>query len=344
MNRRMIRNLMSGGLITALLAGVGCMNQERRRVGQSYPSIALPAPGTVPTALNMVSLPEYVIEPPDALLIEVVIRNVKEDTDLKKLNDDLRLTNEELQKKDLKADKKKELEAEKAKIEVDRQKRIDAGPEYDGTVRDVPYQPVRNSSFQVQPDGFVHLGVYGSIPVSGLTLNQARQAIRSAIARQIEPESGGLKEERLLVVASVTEYNSKVYFVHTDGGGNGEQMFKFPVTGKECVSDAIANIRGLPQESSKRNIWVARRTPELSEQQILPVDWVGISQWGVTATDYQLFPGDHVYVKAQRLITVNNRISQILAPVQQLLGASLLGTQTINQISGRGIGFGGTSR
>jgi polysaccharide biosynthesis/export protein len=284
----------------------------------------------VPTALNMVSLPEYVIEPPDVLLIEAVIRNTKTDEELKAINERMLTAT---------ADDRAKLIEDRTKI-LKRLKTEE--PEYDGTVRNVPYQAVGNNSFQVQPDGFVHLGVYGSIPVSGLTVNQARQAIRTAIARQIDPESGGIKEERLLVVVSVTQYNSKVYYVHTDGGGAGERVFKFPITGKECVSDAIANIGGLPQEASKRNIWLARRTPELSEQQILPIDWVGISQWGVTATNWQILPGDHVYVKAQRLVTVDNTLARLLAPVQQLFGVTLLGTQTVNQISGRGIGFGGT--
>lgn len=328
MNRRAIRSVCAAGLTAVLVAAVGCLHPRERNMAHSYPTITVPPPGTVPTALNMVSLPEYVIEPPDVLRIEAVIRNSKSDSELAEINDQLRTATPD-QKKTLTERRDQLLEA------------ISAGqPEYDGTVRDVPYQAVRSDSFQVQPDGFVHLGVYGSIPVSGLTVNQARQAIRTALARQIEPESGGIKEERLLVVVSVTQYNSKMYYVHTDGGGAGEAMYKFPITGKECVADAIANIRGLPLEASKRNIWVARRTPELSEDQILPVDWVGISQWGVTATNYQLFPGDHVYVKAQRLVTVDNTLARILAPVQQLFGVTLLGTQTVNQISGRGIGFG----
>lgn len=319
MSRRTFRVVLFAGLAAGCVAAVGCVNPHPRLAAHSHtPDIAVPPPGSVPTALNMVSLPEYVIEPPDVLTILAVIRNSSVDP---------------VNTAGMTPEQKKQAEEEQ-------KKRADQPPEYTGDVRDLPYQPVRNNNFQVQPDGFVHLGVYGSVPVSGLTVNQARQAIRACLARQIEPESGGIKEERLLVVVSVTQYNSKVYYVHTDGGGAGEQVQKFPVTGKECVSDAIANIGGLSPAASKRNIWVARRTPQLSADQILPVDWVGISQWGVTNTDYQLFPGDHVYVKAQRLVTVDNTLARILAPVQQLFGVTLLGTQTVNQISGRGIGFG----
>ena len=111
----------------------------------------------MPTALNMVSLPEYVIEPPDVLLIEAVIRNTKPDEALAEVEKKL---------KDTKLDA-----TDKKKLEEERKRLQDAPPEYDGTVRDLPYQPIRNNAFQVQPDGFVQLGVYGSIPVSGLTTN-----------------------------------------------------------------------------------------------------------------------------------------------------------------------------
>ncbi len=322
MSRRTFRVVLVVNLAAWAAVSTGCMNSHPRLAAHSHtPDIAVPPPGSVPTALNMVSLPEYVIEPPDVLTIVATIRNVKEDPEL-----------------EIKPGMTPE---QRKQVEDRRKEKANLPPEYTGDVRSLPYQAVQNNAFQVQPDGFVHLGVYGSVPVSGLTVNQARQAIRACLAKQIEPESGGIKEDRLLVVVSVTQYNSKVYYVHTDGGGAGEQVQKFPITGKECVSDAIANIGGLSPAASKRNIWVARRTPYLSADQILPVDYVGLSQWGVTQTDYQLFPGDHVYIKAQRLVTVDNTLARVLAPVERLFGVTLLGAQTVNQVQGRGFGFGG---
>jgi polysaccharide export outer membrane protein len=305
---------MAMGLLIGLigLLPLGCVGPNARMIGpHSSGQIMLSPPGAVPNELNAVTLPEYVIEPPDVLQIEAVLRVVKERDN--GAGDEVKS-----------ADKRKET------------------VEYSDEVSDLPVHSIRNQ-FQVQPDGFVHLGAYGSVPVSGLTVNQARLAIRKALAAQIDVSSGGKSEDSLIVIVSVVQYNSKVYYVHTDGGGAGERVVKLPITGKEFVSDAIANIGGLPVEASKRNIWVARRTPELNEQQILPVDWVGISQWGVTATNYQLFPGDRVYVKAQRLVTVDNTLARILAPVQQIFGATLLGTQTTNQLIGRGIGFNGNN-
>jgi polysaccharide export outer membrane protein len=279
----------------------------------------------VPTELNPVSLPEYVIEPPDVINIEAGVKEVEPDPEVDRLQKELR---------------KPELaEAERQQLrEQLRQRR--ANPTYTGKVRPLDYNPVANQ-FQVKPDGTVYLGAYGTVHVAGLTQNQARVAIRSVLAKQINFEEGGTIEDRILVLVDVVAYNSKKYYVITDGGGAGERMFQFPSTGKEFVSDAIAQIGGLPEEASKRNIWVARRTPQLNEEQILPVDWVGTSQWGVTNTNYQLFPGDRVYVKAQRIVTIDRTLGKLLNPVERLLGVTLLGTQTVNQINGRGFGFGG---
>jgi polysaccharide export outer membrane protein len=114
------------------------------------------------------------------------------------------------------------------------------------------------------------------------------------------------------------------------------------VTGSETVLDALANVNGLPAVASRRNIWVARRTPHPDQPwQVLPVDWVGITQHGITATNYQLLPGDRIYVKAQRLVTIDTALARILSPVERMFGVTLLGAATVNQIKGRGFGFGG---
>ncbi|MGL6074186.1 MAG: polysaccharide biosynthesis/export family protein [Fimbriiglobus sp.] len=208
-------------------------------------------------------------------------------------------------------------------------------------INDLPLQPVYGE-YQVRPDGTVFLGVYGDVQVAGYTLKQSAQAIRDHLASKVSPETDGIKPESLLVVLDVTQYNSKKYYVFLDGGGAGEQVQSLPITGSETVLDALAAVNGLPPVASKRNIWVARRTPHGNmPEQILPVDWVGISQHGMTTTNYQIMPGDRIYVKAQRLVEIDNTIARVIAPVEKLFGITLLGASTVNQIQGRGVGFGG---
>jgi hypothetical protein len=45
-------------------------------------------------------------------------------------------------------------------------------------------------------------------------------------------------------------------------------------------------------------------------------------------------PGDRVYIMAQPLIRTNNFMQKLLAPVQQALGMTLLGSETVNSIRG----------
>jgi polysaccharide biosynthesis/export protein len=207
-------------------------------------------------------------------------------------------------------------------------------------VRSMPIQPVFGE-YQVRPDGMVYLGVYGEIQLAGYTLKQAAQAIRDQLAAKAFSDSDGANAEFLVVLLDVTQYNSKKYYVFLDGGGAGEQVYSLPITGSETVLDALAAVNGLPPVASKRNIWVARRTPHANmPDQILPVDWVGISQHGLTHTNYQVMPGDRIYVKAQRLVEIDNTLARVIAPVEKLLGVTLLGASSVNQIQGRGPGFG----
>lgn len=181
----------------------------------------------------------------------------------------------------------------------------------------------------VQMDGTISLGSYGCVHVTGLTVSQAKCVIEKHLSQWLlNPE----------ISLSVSAFNSKVYYIIIDGGGYGQQVFRLPITGNETVLDAISQINGLPPISSTRKIWVARPTPANKGcYQILPVNWQVITQAGDTETNYQLFPGDRIYVKANCLLNFNNRLSQFLYPVNNAMGATLLGVGTWNlfRIAGR---------
>jgi polysaccharide export outer membrane protein len=131
----------------------------------------------------------------------------------------------------------------------------------------------------------------------------------------------------------VLAYNSSVYYIITDGAGLGEQVYRFPVTGNETVLDAIAHINGLPVVASPKRTWVARRnTGHPGPDSMLPVDWKGITQAGNMNTNWQVMPGDRIYVQADPVRRFNNNLGKMLEPVERLLGATLLGGQTVNTI------------
>ena len=107
-------------------------------------------------------------------------------------------------------------------------------------------------------------------------------------------------------------------------------------------------IQGLPPVSSKHRIWVARPAPDcLGCDQVLPVDWNAITQGGVVRTNYQLFPGDRVYISADRLIALDNWMAKIFAPIERIFGVTLLGTYTIRNLTSNtntGVGLIGIGR
>src|SRR5262249_47338611 len=176
----------------------------------------------------------------------------------------------------------------------------DEGPKTE-VQRPLPVQDI-SGSFLVRIDGTVALGFWGSVPVAGLTLDQAAAAIRQHLLQQDTLRPYRIQPNNLIVIVDVLAYNSKRYYVVLDGGGYGEQVYPFPIYGSETVMDALANVNGLQAVASRRNIWVARRTPHPGQPwQILPVDWIGITQHGIATTNYQIMPGDRIYVKAQRL-------------------------------------------
>jgi polysaccharide export outer membrane protein len=97
--------------------------------------------------------------------------------------------------------------------------------------------------------------------------------------------------------------------------------------------DAISNINGLPLVSSPRRIWVARRNMgQEGEVQMLPVDWRAITQHGAMNTNWQVMPGDRIYVQADPVRRLSNTLGKYLEPVERLIGATLLGGQTVNTI------------
>ncbi len=184
----------------------------------------------------------------------------------------------------------------------------------------------------VRPDGTIGLGIYGSVFVAGMTIDMAKSAIATALKQRAAKD---LTEEQiqLELQVDVIGYNSKFYYIITDGGGYGQQVFRVPCTGNETVLDAISQIGGLPVVSSRKRIWVARATPyEVKHPKILPVDWKAITQYGIAATNYQIFPGDRIFVNSDPLIQTNSFLNKLLSPVERVLGTVLLGATTVTAV------------
>jgi polysaccharide export outer membrane protein len=208
----------------------------------------------------------------------------------------------------------------------------------------------------VRPDGTISLGIYGTVYVAGLTLEEIRDAVAvrlKAVRDQARAAKIKTKDEKdkdmdlddlsperikLELTVDVLAYNSQYYYVITDGGGYGEQVYRYVATGNETVLDALSQINGLPAVASKKHIWLARAT------HVYPVDWRSITQVGAASTNYQVFPGDRIYVNSDKLIRTDSFLAKFLSPAERILGVTLLGSSTVNSIrsrTGTGSGTGG---
>jgi protein involved in polysaccharide export with SLBB domain len=174
----------------------------------------------------------------------------------------------------------------------------------------------------VAMDGTINLGVYGDVYVTGMTIPQATEAIREHLKQFVEDT---------LLSVDVLIYNSKVYYVITEGAGLGDNMVRLPITGNETVLDAVSQIQGLSRVSSK-NIWIARPSPQTGCFQILPVKWDDVVLGGKAGTNYQIMPGDRVFVEEDHLIAADSLLAKFTGPFERILGFSLLGANTVQTI------------
>jgi polysaccharide biosynthesis/export protein len=109
----------------------------------------------------------------------------------------------------------------------------------------------------------------------------------------------------------------------------------FMISGNETVLDAISEVsqfQVLPP-MSHMTIWVARPAPGgAGSEQILPVDWDAITRGGITDTNYQLLPGDRIYIKDDNLVSLGTYVAKVTAPIERLLGISTLGASTVRNV------------
>ena len=111
-------------------------------------------------------------------------------------------------------------------------------------------QPI-TGQYLVAPDGTINLRQYGLLYVAGKTVTEIRNDLRKHLSQYFDsPE----------VSVDVIAYNSKVFYVITEGAGLGDNVRRVPITGNETVLDALSAVNGLSQVSSTQ-IWVARPAP-----------------------------------------------------------------------------------
>ncbi|MBN2578067.1 MAG: polysaccharide biosynthesis/export family protein [Pirellulales bacterium] len=185
-----------------------------------------------------------------------------------------------------------------------------------------------NGTYLVHSDGTINLRRYGAVPVAGKTPAEAEVTIEHALDRDFDDPD---------ITVNVIGFNSKVFYVIRNNGAQGDEVIRIPVSGNDTVLDAVGKIGGLSRVSSTR-MWIARPVPGGQGcEQILPVDYLAITRGARTTTNYQLMPGDRLYIAEDGLLAATGVLYQFTNPMYQVLGVSQLGAQTVQglQMMGR---------
>lgn len=339
-------------LCTVLLTGCHSMSKHPRDPAFGIDRLP-PVYQSMPRELSKVVLPEYVIEPPDILMIEGIHIVPKAPYQLRALDvlsiqvsgalpeaqisglypvEPGGMINLGVDYGSVRVAGMTSKEAEQAIL--DHLSQYLSAPGVSVTLAQMASSQQILGDFLVQPDGTITLGSYGNVQVVGNTINEAREVIEDHLSQFLdEPE----------VSLNVQAFNSKFYYVVLQGAGLGDGIFKYPVTGNETVLDAIANIQGLEQVSSKK-IWVARPTNDPCQVQVLPVDYYAVTERASPHTNYQLMPGDRVFIAEDQLIAWDTQIAKFTAPLERIMGFTLLGVGTGTRLSGRVLQGGGNPR
>ncbi|HLA84977.1 MAG TPA: polysaccharide biosynthesis/export family protein [Thermoguttaceae bacterium] len=166
-----------------------------------------------------------------------------------------------------------------------------AQPEVAVTLARAGGLPPVEGAYLVGPDGTINLRKYGSVHVAGKTLVDIKQAIDKQLSKYLDSPD---------VSVEVSSYNSKVYYVIVRAKDKGDSVLRVPNTGKETVLDAVAQLRGLRVLPTTK-IWLARPIAN-DKNTVLAIDFGAIAEGRDTATNYQLLPGDRVFLDGADLV------------------------------------------
>ena len=133
-------------------------------------------------------------------------------------------------------------------------------------------------------DGTIDLGQYGRPVVAGRTVEE--------IEAQVESLIEAVETEDTPVNVRLVNTQGAVFYVVGEVNAPGA----YPLIGRETVLDAIMTAGGLTDRSDHGDIILSRPTHPEGCRIVLPVCWDHIVQLGDTTTNYQIMPGDRVFV------------------------------------------------
>ena len=157
----------------------------------------------------------------------------------------------------------------------------------------------------VRPDGRISFDLIGDLFVQGKTLEEIRRDITDQAEKFIlQPD----------VTVILSESNSRQYYVF----GEVESPGAYPLVGDVDMVNALASAGGPTQYAKLDAAWLVR--PTEGESVTYQVNFEEITRLGDATTNYELQPGDVVYVPPVLMVRIGYVVGQIFFPVQQIIG------------------------
>ncbi len=141
----------------------------------------------------------------------------------------------------------------------------------------------------VLPDGTIDMARFGRLIVAGKTLEQIETDVQAAI-KAIDKDAGAVN-------VRLVDPQSAVYYVLGEVTSPGS----YPLVGRETVLDAILAAGGMTDKASSCNIVLSRPSAPCGCRTVIPICYKRIVQQGDTSTNYQVMPGDRIYVATRTL-------------------------------------------
>ena len=210
-----------------------------------------------------------------------------------------------------KAGHRRDISRELAK-EVLPSHRVEAGDVLEVEPNDFN-SPVRLPSDQtVQSDGTIDLGTYGRMQVAGGSVPEIQQQVQTQInniesrKRRSQLALASYPGKSQAIDDSPIDYGVTVRLVNQDSSlyyvmGEVNSPGSYPLLRHETVLDAIIAAGGLSSRANEHKLILTRPRTDDEPRVVLPICYQQIIQLGVTDTNYQLRPGDRIYIPSLSL-------------------------------------------
>ncbi len=164
----------------------------------------------------------------------------------------------------------------------------------------------------VRPDGRVSFDLIGDLEARGRTIEEVRGDIATRLKEFIvQPD----------VTVLLKTSNSRTFFIL----GEVNRPGAYPIVGDVSAVHALGSAGGPTRMASLDNARLVRPSPE--GELTYPIHFAAITEHGYGGTNYQLQPGDVVYVPPNVSARIGYALQLIFFPIQQILG---LGGTVIN--------------